>query len=155
MASKDEEQKEIERINKKKVEELLAEREKKLKIQSQHAHGSSPITLTDGNFSSELTTHDLVVVDFWAAWCGPCRTVAPIVEELSKEYQGKVVFGKLNVDENPLISQNFGIQSIPTMLVFYKGKPVDGVLGAVPKSSIEARFKPYLKGAPPPSTLYG
>jgi len=155
LASKDEEQKEIERINKKKVEELLAEREKKLKIQSQHAHGSSPITLTDGNFSSELTTHDLVVVDFWAAWCGPCRTVAPIVEELSKEYQGKVVFGKLNVDENPLISQNFGIQSIPTMLVFYKGKPVDGVLGAVPKSSIEARFKPYLKGAPPPSTLYG
>ena len=155
MASKDEEQKEIERINKKKVEGLLAGKEKKLKIQSQHAHGSSPITLTDGNFSSELTTHDLVVVDFWAAWCGPCRMVAPIVEELSKEYQGKVVFGKLNVDENPLISQNFGIQSIPTMLVFYKGKPVDGVLGAVPKSSIEARFKPYLKGAPPPSTLYG
>ena len=105
---------------------------------------TEPVVLTDSTFASEVTKRPLVVVDFWAAWCGPCRMVAPIVEQLAKEYAGRVTFGKLNVDENPEVSQRFGIQSIPTMIVFKNGQPVDGLIGALPRTQIENKFKPYL-----------
>jgi len=85
-----------------------------------------------------------MVVDFWAAWCGPCRMVAPIVEQLAKEYSGRVAFGKLNVDENPLTSGEFQVQSIPTLLIFRDGQPVDGIIGAVPKYQIESKLKAQL-----------
>jgi len=94
--------------------------------------------VTDSSFESDvLKAGRPVVVDFWAVWCGPCRMVAPIVEELSTEYDGKVDFYKLNVDENPETSMKYGIRSIPTLLVFKDGQPVDQVVGAVPKKELQ------------------
>ncbi len=104
------------------------------------------MTLTDATFSSEVSRHPLMVVDFWASWCGPCRMVGPIVEQLAEEYAGRVAFGKLNVDENPVVSNAFRIQSIPTLLVFRNGEAVDGLLGAAPKSQIVGKFERYLNG---------
>jgi thioredoxin len=136
---------ELERINKRKYEELLMESKKKMHVEELGPKASGkPILLTDANFSSETSKHPVMVVDFWAPWCGPCRMVGPIVEQLASEYAGKVAFGKLNVDENPMVAGSFRVQSIPTMIVFRHGKPVDGLLGAVPKPRIEAMFKPYL-----------
>ncbi|MCL0101762.1 thioredoxin [Dehalococcoidia bacterium] len=94
--------------------------------------------VTDASFETDVLNADSpVVVDFWAVWCGPCRMVAPIVDELAEEYKGKVDFVKLNVDENPATSQQYGIRSIPTLLVFKDGKPVDQVIGAVPKKELQ------------------
>ena len=134
---------EVERINKKKFDEMI-QRKQKDQSQGAAASGSNPLPLTDETFHSEVSRHPLMVVDFWASWCGPCRLVAPVIEELASQYSGKVVFGKVNVDENPRISQSFGIQSIPTILVFRNGQPVDGVVGAVPKSQIVSKFLPYI-----------
>jgi thioredoxin len=133
---------EIDRINKKKLEELVARR--KAQMARQDAP-KEPIVLSDSNFYSELAKHPLVVVDFWAEWCGPCRMVSPIIEQLASEYAGGVTFGKLNVDENPMVSGTFGVQSIPTIMVYKDGKPVDRLVGAVPKQYIESRFRPYLE----------
>ena len=94
--------------------------------------------VTDQTFDQEvLKAVSPVVVDFWAVWCGPCRMIAPMVEELSTQYEGKVQFVKLNVDENPETSMKYGIRSIPTLLVFKGGKPVDQVVGAVPKRVLQ------------------
>ena len=94
--------------------------------------------VTDTSFDVDvLQSTRPVVVDFWAVWCGPCRMIAPLVEELSVQYAGKVDFVKLNVDENPQISMKYGIRSIPTLLVFKDGKPVDQVVGAVPKRELQ------------------
>lgn len=94
-----------------------------------------PITFTDGNFDAEALKSELpVVVDFWAAWCGPCRMIAPIIEELAGEYDGKVKIGKLDVDENQQTAIKYGVRSIPTVLVFKGGELKDTIIGAVPKS---------------------
>ena len=94
-------------------------------------------TFTDSNFDAEvLQSQEPVLVDFWAVWCGPCRAIAPAVEELAKEYSGKARVGKLNVDENQQVAAKYGIRSIPTLLVFKGGKVVDQVIGAVPKSKL-------------------
>jgi thioredoxin 1 len=82
---------------------------------------ASPITLSDSNFAEAINKHPLLVVDFWAPWCGPCRMVSPMIEQLATELAGKVVFGKLNVDENPMTAGAFGIQSIPTITIFKNG----------------------------------
>lgn len=108
-----------------------------------HANGK-PITLTDETFEDTISKAPLMVVDFWAAWCGPCRMVAPIIDQLAQQYAGKVAFGKLNVDENPVVSNAFQIQSIPALLIFKDGKPVDGLVGAAPKQFIESRITKYL-----------
>ena len=134
---------EIERINKRKIEEILM-RKRAQQTHSGKDANSKPITLTDSNFFSEVSKYPLVVVDFWAAWCGPCRMVSPSIEQLASEYSGKVVFGNLNVYENPMVSNTFGVQSIPTLLVFKSGRRVDGLVGAVPKSLIESKIIPYL-----------
>ncbi len=98
---------------------------------------SDVITFTDSNFETEvLHSKDPVLVDFWAVWCGPCRAIAPMVEELAREYQGKAKIGKLNVDENQQVAARFGIRSIPTLLVIKEGKVIDQVIGAVPKSKL-------------------
>lgn len=138
--------KEIERINRRKLEELL-QRRNQIQTQPERTQKQKPIVLTDANFASEVSKNPVMVVDFWAPWCGPCRMVGPVIEELAGDYSGKVMFGKLNVDDNPMTASMFQVQSIPTILIFNQGKAVDGVLGAVPKSFLESKIKPYLSGS--------
>ena len=99
------------------------------------------MTITDDTFHKALQANDLLVVDFWAPWCGPCRMVGPIIEALSAEYTGKAAFGKMNVDENQVVPSSFGIISIPTIIIFNHGKEVERLIGAYPKAHIEAMIK--------------
>jgi thioredoxin 1 len=106
---------------------------------------SEPIELTDDNFEQEVLKSDLpVLVDFWATWCGPCRMVGPIVDELAKEYAGKLKVGKLNVDSNGKTSIKYGIMSIPSLLFFKKGQVVDQMVGAAPKNSFVEKLNRIL-----------
>lgn len=100
------------------------------------------LEITDANFEAEVKGSDkLVMVDFWAEWCGPCRMIGPIVEELSGEYDGKAVIGKVNVDNNPGVAQEFGIRSIPTILFIKNGEVVDKSVGAVPKAALVEKLE--------------
>ena len=106
------------------------------------AENKNVVAVTDATFGSEVEGHaGLAVVDLWATWCGPCRMIAPILEELAVEFQGKVKVTKLDVDSNPMISQRFNVRSIPTLLFFRDGKLVDTVVGALPKPALTERFK--------------
>ena len=106
---------------------------------------SEPIVLTDDNFSAEVLNTGLpVLVDFWATWCGPCRVIAPIVQELSSEYEGRAKVGKLDVDEAQKTAAEFGIRSIPTLLIFKGGKVADQIIGAVPKGQITEKLEAAL-----------
>ena len=109
---------------------------------------STPVQLNDSNFTETINKYPLIVVDFWAPWCGPCRMVGPVIEQLAGELAGKVVFGKLNVDESPVTSNTFGIQSIPTIAIFKDGKTVDGMVGAASKSQILSKISTYIDGSP-------
>ncbi|MBS1647829.1 MAG: thioredoxin [Bacteroidetes bacterium] len=103
------------------------------------------VEFNDSNFEQLVKKSDkTVLVDFWAEWCGPCRMVGPIVEELAKEYEGKAVVGKVNVDHNPNISMEFGIRNIPTILFFKNGQIVDKQVGAVPKAQLAAKLQSHL-----------
>ena len=106
------------------------------------------VTLTDANFTSEVLQSDLpVLVDFWATWCGPCRIIAPIIEELSVELEGRAKIGKVDVDHNTQTAMNFGIRSIPTLLFFKNGQVVDQLVGAVPKKVLLSKLE-ALSGQP-------
>ncbi|HEY7724953.1 MAG TPA: thioredoxin [Anaeromyxobacteraceae bacterium] len=98
---------------------------------------SDVTTLEDGTFDQEVLKSDVpVLVDFWAVWCGPCRAIAPAVDELAREYKGKLKVAKLDVDEHQAVPQKYGIRSIPTLLVFKGGRVVDTIVGAVPKAKL-------------------
>lgn len=105
---------------------------------------AQPITLSDDGFDPVVERYDLMVVDFWAPWCGPCMAMAPVIEELAQEYAGRVVFGKLNTDENPMTTERFGVMGIPTLLILQGGSEVERVVGAVPKQEIRNVLDPYL-----------
>lgn len=105
----------------------------------------SPLNVTDADFQSEVVEADVpVLVDFWATWCGPCRMIAPAIEELANEYEGRVKVVKVDVDNAQQTAQGFGIRSIPTLLIFQDGKVADQLVGAVPKSAIEDKLNSVL-----------
>lgn len=108
---------------------------------------AKPVELTDNNFEEFINTDKPVLVDFWAEWCGPCKMIGPVVEELAGEYEGKAVIGKVDVDANPEISAKYGIRSIPTLLVFKNGEVVDKQIGAVPKTVLSSKLEAQLVSA--------
>lgn len=109
------------------------------------AENGKTVTITDDNFANEIEAADgLALVDFWAAWCGPCRMVAPIVEQLATDYEGKLKVGKLDVDSNIRTASRFNVRSIPSILFFKDGKLVDTVVGAVPKPVLERKLQQHL-----------
>ena len=106
---------------------------------------SAPVQVTDGSFEELVVNSDTpVLVDFWAEWCGPCKMIAPILEEIAKDMAGKLVIGKLDIDVNQDTAMAFGVMSIPTLLLFKNGEPVERIVGYQPKPQLVARLQPHL-----------
>lgn len=133
---------ELEQIKKKKLEEL--KKQYAIGGKSMENMPDTPVEMSDADLDEHTNKYNMVVVDCWAPWCGPCRMIHPIVDELAKEMQGKVVFGKLNVDNNQATAAKYGIMSIPSLLVFKEGKLVDRIVGAMPKPMLKAKIEPHL-----------
>ncbi len=132
---------ELEDLKRKKMFELM---KKTAEEESKKSYPTKPVEVTDTTFYDFIKRYPVVVVDCWAPWCGPCRMIAPVIEELASDYAGRVVFGKLNVDENPAVAAEYGIMSIPTLLFARNGEVVDRLIGAVPRYVIEAKLKRLL-----------
>jgi len=129
---------ELEEIKRRKLERMMEELTEREEVIS------SPITVTDSSFDGVIAKYPLVVIDCWATWCAPCRMIAPTIDAMAKDYAGRIVFGKLNVDENPIISRRYRIMSIPTLLIFKDGRLVDQIVGAVPREIIEQTLRRYM-----------
>ncbi len=133
-----EENDELKRIRERKMTELMGVAERKQEMSPE------PVHVTDASFDEIVSKHQLALIDFWAAWCGPCRALEPRIEDLAKDYAGKVFVGKLNVDENPRMAERFQVYSIPTVLLMKDGKEVDRIVGCVPKDYIVTALKKHL-----------
>jgi len=133
-----EEDEELKRLREEKLKKLIEGEEKKKEM------GTEPVNVTDSNFDETIKKRPLILIDFWAPWCGPCRALAPTTEELAKEYAGKVTIGKLNVDENPNMAERFQVFSIPTLILMKDGCEIDRIVGLCPKKHIEAVLKKHL-----------
>lgn len=133
------EDEELKRIREKKLMELMG-----LKGESKEMTATL-VHLTDSNFDEVIAKHPLALIDCWAEWCGPCRAIAPVIEELAKDYGAKALIGKLNVDENPATAARFQIFSIPTLLIVKNGREVDRIVGLVPKRHIESYLDRHLR----------
>ena len=123
------------------LDKILAEKSKRLvaeRSQTKHGH---VVELTEANFDKLVSGSKLTFVDFWAVWCGPCRTMEPIVERLATKFDGNVNFGKLNVDEHSSIATKYEVQSIPTFMMFKNGRPVDAVIGTMQEAPLEQRIR--------------
>lgn len=125
---------ELKEIRKKKIKEM------KVKINSP----IKPMEVTDNTFEEIKNKYTLFILDCWAEWCPPCKMIAPMIEKLAEDFKGKIAFGKLNVDNNSLVPQKYGIMSIPTLLVFKGGKLVDQIVGAMPYEILSSKVKGYL-----------
>ncbi len=133
---------ELEKIRKSKLEQLKKQYMNGGKNMEENMP-NTPLRVTDTDIDEHIKKYQTIVIDCWAPWCGPCRMVGPVIEDLAKEMQGKIVFGKLNVDENPQTSAKHQIMSIPTMLVFKNGELVDRLVGALPKDALKAKLETY------------
>ncbi len=129
---------ELKRIRKRKLAQFVASREKNDKMPAK------PVHVSDADFNDVVKKNRFALIDFWAAWCGPCQALAPVIEELACDYDGKVFVGKLDVDENPKTAESFQVYSIPTLLLMKDGCEVDRIVGCVPKKQIEAHLKKNL-----------
>ena len=132
---------ELEKIKKKKMQQYMnkyMQGEKNMEDMP-----DSPIKVTDADFDEVVKKYDMVVVDCWAPWCGPCRMIHPIIDELAKEKKGEIVFGKLNVDENQTTASKYNIMSIPSLLVFKNGELADVIVGAMPKEVLKPKIENY------------
>lgn len=136
------EEKELEKLKLKKMREML--RSQTEKREENQTASIKPVELTNVTFTKAIQTHPYVAVDCWAPWCGPCRMISPIIEELARDYAGKIFFGKLNVDRNQQLAVQHRIMSIPTILVFQNGNLVDRIIGAMPRQILEPRITRYL-----------
>ncbi len=132
---------ELERIREEKLKRM---RESMSEEQGSGDWPSGPVEVTDSSFDDFVNKYDVSVIDCWAPWCGPCKMIAPIVEELAQEYKGQIAFGKLNTDENQAISMRYHVMSIPTLLVFKDGELADQIVGAMPKVTLEMEIKKHL-----------
>ncbi|MGH9973657.1 MAG: thioredoxin [Nitrososphaeraceae archaeon] len=121
----------------KKLQQLINEKELLRNIRE-------PLNLVDTTFFQTINKFPIMLVDFWAPWCGPCRMMSPIIDQIGKDYLGKLVIGKINVDENPLIARQFSISSIPTLMLFKRGKEVNKIIGSVSKNKIDEMVKMHL-----------
>ncbi len=137
--------KELEIIKERKLKEIMRDVSNRTENEKPIIKPSGkPIDLTDANFKKFTEDNNLAVIDCWAPWCGPCRFVSPVIEELAEDYTGRIAFGKLNVDENNMVARQYGIMSIPTLLVFKNGKLIDQIVGAMPRQSLEPRIVRHL-----------
>ncbi len=134
---------ELEEIKKRKLEQLKMKYIKEDKKMVEKLP-DVPLKVTDADIETNIKKYPLMVIDCWAPWCAPCRMIGPIIEELAKEMQGKIVFGKLNVDENRATSAKYGIMSIPALLIFKNGNLVDNIIGAMPKEMLLVRLAPHM-----------
>ncbi len=133
---------ELETIKQRKLRQLM---EKAVETEDKKKPAlNKPINVSDATFKEMIQNHSLVVVDCWAPWCAPCHMVAPVIEEMARDYAGRILFGKLNVDENREVATQYQIMSIPTLLVFKNGKLADRIVGAMPRQMLEPKITCYL-----------